>query len=176
MEQSSKPIETQMLVAFFDLTGYTRLAEQRSATDLFEIISQFFELVGDAVEKSGGTVVKFMGDAGLLVYSEERADDGVRALVALKKSADEWLEKKGIGCRMVIKCHFGPVVAGKIGSSKNKRFDVYGLTVNQAATLQSFGVSITPQLFRKLLPETRRLFKKHTPPVRYIPVEERHRE
>jgi hypothetical protein len=37
-------------------------------------------------------------------------------------------------------------------------------------------MALSPQAFRKLEPETRKLFKKHTPPVTYIPVEERHRD
>ena len=36
------------------------------------------------------------------------------------------------------------------------------------------GFTLTPQAFRQLNPDTRKLFKKHTPPVTYIPLEELH--
>lgn len=65
-------------------------------------------------------------------------------------------------------------MAGPIGTRNDKRLDVFGETVNIAAMLKANGIAITPQVFRKLEPETRKLFKKHTPPVTYIPVEERH--
>ena len=38
------------------------------------------------------------------------------------------------------------------------------------------GFAMTPEAFRKLGPETRKLFKKHTPPVVYIPIEQPHRD
>jgi hypothetical protein len=49
-------------------------------------------------------------------------------------------------------------------------------TVNIAATLKSNDLAITPQLFRRLNPDTRKLFKKHTPPITYIPVNESHQD
>ena len=73
-----------------------------------------------------------------------------------------------------VKVHFDPVICGPIGTRTDKRFDVYGYTVNTAATLKSNGFAMTPQVFRKLRADTRKLFKKHTPPIRYIPLESRH--
>ncbi|MHC4606673.1 MAG: adenylate/guanylate cyclase domain-containing protein [Planctomycetota bacterium] len=172
----SEPTDLDLLVAFFDLTGFAKFARKATSREAFDMLSDFFELVGDSVEESGGKVVKFIGDAGLVVYPEDRADEGVRALHALKAAADRWLAGRGLASRVHIKAHFGPVTCGPVGTRSEKRFDVYGETVNTAATLPSHGLSITPQAFRKLGPETRKLFKKHTPPVRYIPVEEGHRD
>jgi hypothetical protein len=42
--------------------------------------------------------------------------------------------------------------------------------------LKTQGFAITPEVFRKLTPETRKLFKKHTPPVTYIPIGHPHRD
>jgi len=67
------------------------------------------------------------------------------------------------------------VVTGLIGAHGNKQPDVYGETVNTAATMQSNGIAVSPQVFRLLSPAARKLFKKHTPPVTYIPVNEPHR-
>ena len=50
----------------------------------------------------------------------------------------------------------------------NGKIAAYGKTVNVAATLPSTGLAITPAVFRSLQPETRTLFKKHTPPISYI--------
>jgi len=58
----------------------------------------------------------------------------------------------------------------------DKRFDVFGHAVNIAALLTSDGLALTPQVFRRLTPQTRRHFKKHTPPISYISVEDRHRK
>jgi len=74
----------------------------------------------------------------------------------------------------IIKDHFGSAGAARRGTRTDKRFDVFGVTVNTAAELRPSGFAMTPQVFRKLDPESRRAFKKHTPPITYIPVDERH--
>jgi hypothetical protein len=40
--------------------------------------------------------------------------------------------------------------------------------VNVAAALPSSGLAVTPAVFRSLQAETRKLFKKHSPPISYI--------
>lgn len=82
----------------------------------------------------------------------------------------------GAQCRQIIKAHVGAVVSGALGTRTAKGFDVIGETVNTAATLPSHGLALTAELFRKLSPGTRKRFKKHTPPVRYIPLEESHQD
>jgi len=65
---------------------------------------------------------------------------------------------------------------GPLGTRDDKRRDVLGATVNTMFMLKTTGFAMTPEAFRKLAPETRKLFKKHTPPVVYIPTEQPHRD
>ncbi|MFT5090487.1 MAG: class 3 adenylate cyclase [Planctomycetota bacterium] len=131
---------------------------------------------GIAIERAGGVIVKFIGDAALVVFSEESVDAGVVALLELREEGDAWLSERGLHSQHIVKAHFGPVTCGPIGTRDDKRFDVFGETVNIAATLHSNGLACTPQLFRKLAADTRKYFKKHTPPITYIPLQERHRD
>ncbi len=101
------------------------------------------------------------------------ADLSLRRLQAV---GDAWLADHDTPCRHIIKAHVGPVYCGQVGTRMEKHFDVFGETVMTAALLPSHGLAITPQLFRQMGPSTRKLFKKHTPPVTYIPVEERHQD
>jgi len=176
MKNLAEPAEAELLVAFSDLTLFSRYAQTSSERELFETMASYFEFVGDVVEKAGGMLVKCIGDAALIAFTAERADEGVNALMTLREEGDRWLEGRGLPCRHVIKAHFGPVVCGPVGPKGDKRFDLYGKTVNVTALTKSFGLALTPQAFRKLEPETRKRFKKHTPPVTYIPVEADHRD
>jgi class 3 adenylate cyclase len=169
------PVPTSLLVAFYDLTRFRHAQEGRGDDEVFALMSWLAELAGDRVEAAGGRVIKFIGDAALIVFPEERADEGVHALVRLRAEADEGFVKAGWPCRMVVKVHFGPCVAGPIGTRGDKRFDIHGRTVSQAALLQSSGIALTPEAFRRLAPQTRKLLKRHTPPVRYIGLDEAHR-
>jgi class 3 adenylate cyclase len=106
----------------------------------------------------------------LAVFPEERVDHGVRALLALKRDTDEAMQAAGLPPRLIVKAHFGPVIAGPYGARGDARFDVLGVTVNTTARLESSGMSISADAFRKLTPPTRKLFQKHTSSIVYIPI------
>ena len=175
LKNLSTPTEANLLIAFSDLTLFARYARGKADPEIFETMAEYAEFVGETIEGAGGTVVKFIGDAVLIVFPEESVGKGVLALLALKKDGDKWMASRGLPCRHRIKAHLGPVTCGPFGTKTEKRFDLYGGAVNTAATLASHGLTITPQVFRKLGPEIRKHFKKHTPPITYIPVEESHR-
>ncbi|MBT5873387.1 MAG: adenylate/guanylate cyclase domain-containing protein [Candidatus Latescibacteria bacterium] len=168
------PQERELLVAFFDLTRFHHYCQNHSDLEITEMLDGYYELVGDIVEVAGGSVVKFIGDAGLLAFPDTDVNEGVVALKALKDTGDRWLKSHGVPCEAIIKAHFGSVQCARLGTRSDKRLDLMGLTVNTASLLSSRGIALTPQVFRKLDPATRKLFKKHTPPVTYIPVPERH--
>ena len=172
----NEPQEIDLLVAFFDLSGFARYARKRTNREVLDALSAYYELVGEHVESSGGTVVKFMGDAGLIVYPGELVDQGVLALKAAKAAGDAWWVRQDASSQAIYKLHFGPVYCAQIGTRTNKQFDIFGNTVNTTALLTSSGFAMTAQVFRRLSPETRKLFKKHTPPITYIPLEESHRD
>ena len=172
--QITSPQKINLVVAFCDLTQFGRFARSLSLEQGFAFLSEYYEFVGDIVEQSGGCVVKFMGDAMFVTYPEDNVDRAILSLRELKDSGDDWMKSRGASCKHVIKVHFGPVICGKVGTREDKRLDVFGQTVMTAATLPSRGFAMTPQAFRKLGQETRKLFKKHTPPITYMPVEARH--
>ena len=166
--------EINVLVGFFDLTKFLRFADRHTDQEVFSVLDTYYEFVGDLIEEAGGRIIKFMGDAGLIVFAETDVDQGVLALKRLLVQGDAWLAERGMTSRHIVKAHFGPVVAGPIGTKREKRFDVLGKTVNTAVRLKSNGLAITPQVLRKLDAKIRQQFKKHTPPITYIPITEPH--
>lgn len=172
LEQTSQ--EAELVVAFFDLTGFLKIVRGWSSQELIDFINDYYEYTGALVEQYNGRVVKFLGDAGLVTFLPEDADNAAKLLLALQTEGDKWLADRQLKSRHIIKAHYGPMVCGLFGTKDEKHFDVFGDTVNTAATLASNGLAITPQLFRQLSPEMRQAFKKHTPPITYIPVHEPH--
>ena len=176
LNEITSPTEMELVISFFDLTQYARFVKTLTPTEGFKFVSEYYEFAGDILERDGGIIVKFIGDAGLIAYPSDSADQAVLHLNELKNKGDEWLRIYGSNCRHIIKAHVGSVMCGQVGTKRVKRFDTFVETVNTAALLKSNGFAITPQLFRKLNSGTRKVFKKHTPPVTYIPIEERHRD
>ena len=167
--------EQELVIATFDLTGYFRFSRTRPEREVMNLTSDYYEFVGDIIADGGGTVIKFMGDAGLLIYPAAEADRAVNNLLQLKNDGDAWLAKRKVPCENIVKAHVGKVFCGPFGTRSEKRFDIFGMAVMDTFKLESHGLAISPELFRKLKPNTRKAFKKHTPPMTYIPVKERHR-
>lgn len=67
METYQKPHSVknqEMLITFFDLSGFARILQKYSSNEVFEMFSGYYEFVGDIVESSGGTIIKFIADSG----------------------------------------------------------------------------------------------------------------
>jgi class 3 adenylate cyclase len=172
---SSKPQEIDLLVGFFDLTRFHPYATSTPVLEVATLLSDYYELVGEIIEDSGGQVLKFMGDAALTVHSEADVDRGVLALLDLKTRGDAWLDERGVRSENRVTAHFGSVAAAAVGTKTDKRVDIFSEVVNVAVTMRSTGFAMSAQVFRKLSADTRKLFKKHTPPITYIPTDQRHR-
>ena len=161
---------TPLLIVFLDLTRFAAMSLRVEDSEIAETLDAFYHRVSSAIQSAGGTVVKFIGDAALVVFPEQAIDSGVRMLLELKPSVDRFMAERDWECRLNAKVHFGEAIAGQFGP--DKRFDVLGRAVNTAAVLKSVGVTLSAEAFRKLSPELRQRFKKHTPPITYIRLDD----
>jgi class 3 adenylate cyclase len=89
-------------VLFADLVGFTSASEERDAEDTRELLTRYFDTARQIVERYGGTVEKFIGDAVMAVWgapvaNEDDAERAVRAaleLVAAIPALDAALEAR----------------------------------------------------------------------------------
>jgi class 3 adenylate cyclase/tetratricopeptide (TPR) repeat protein len=75
-------------VLFADLVGFTTLAEGRDPEETRDLLTRYFDLARDVIERYGGTVEKFIGDAVMAVWGapvarENDAELAVRAALEL---------------------------------------------------------------------------------------------
>jgi class 3 adenylate cyclase/predicted ATPase len=71
-------------VMFADLVGFTTLAEGRDAEETRDLLTRYFDVARGVIERHGGTVEKFIGDAVMAVWGAPSAheDDAERAVRA----------------------------------------------------------------------------------------------
>jgi class 3 adenylate cyclase/DNA-binding winged helix-turn-helix (wHTH) protein len=71
-------------VLFCDVTASTALGEELDPEALFGVMSRYFEELGAIIERHGGTVAKFIGDAVMAVFGipHVHEDDALRAVRA----------------------------------------------------------------------------------------------
>jgi class 3 adenylate cyclase len=130
-----------VVVLFTDLVGWTRLAERLDPEPLQQFLESYYEICADAVQRHGGIVEKFIGDAVMAVFGAERSqeDDGLRALrSALRMRAEVARLMVAGNDRVVPAIHCG-IAAGEalVTHSAHAGVRIVGDVVNLAARLQS---------------------------------------
>ena len=75
-------------ILFADIVGHTAFSEDRDAEDVRELLSRYFDAARTVIERYGGTVEKFIGDAVMAVWGtpiaqEDDAERAVRAALDL---------------------------------------------------------------------------------------------
>ena len=124
-------------VLFVDLVGFTTRAEQTDPEEVREVQRSYFSAVAAEVERYGGTVEKYIGDAVMAIYGAPKAhdDDAARALyaaLAIRAAVAE----TGHGLEIRIGVNTGEVVGGAGSGPQEHEYTVTGDAVNVAARLQ----------------------------------------
>ena len=84
---------------FADLVGFTALGERQDAEDIDAALRAYFELARSVIERYGGAVEKFIGDAvvGLFGVPLAHEDDGERAVRAALEILARMRELPSVG-------------------------------------------------------------------------------
>jgi predicted ATPase/class 3 adenylate cyclase len=142
IEHPPQDTRKTVTVVFCDLKGSTSLGERLDTESLREVLAHYFARMKEVLERHGGTVEKYIGDAIMAVFGLPRAheDDALRAVRAADEmrrtlaEVNEELEKRwGVRLANRTGVNTGEVVAGDI--TQGQRL-VTGDTVNVAARLE----------------------------------------
>ncbi|MEO6857480.1 MAG: adenylate/guanylate cyclase domain-containing protein, partial [Solirubrobacteraceae bacterium] len=142
------PVAERRLVSvlFADLVGFTTLSEHRDPEEVRELLSHYFDRCRTLIERYGGTVEKFIGDAVMAVWGtpvarEDDAERAVRAALSLTQAVTLLGEEVGmpeLRVRAGVLTGNASVDVGAEGEGM-----VLGDTVNTASRLQSLALSGT---------------------------------
>ena len=58
-------------------------------------MDSFFERLTQLIESKKGLIVTFIGDAALIVFEENLAEQGILSLLNAKTDIDDWLQSEG---------------------------------------------------------------------------------
>tara|TARA_B100000085_G_scaffold231515_1_gene218389 strand:- start:218 stop:1411 length:1194 start_codon:yes stop_codon:yes gene_type:complete len=137
--------ETEIVIMFIDLRGFTKLSEQKLPYDVIHILNEYFRISGEAIEKNYGRVDKYIGD-GVMAIFDSNNDNKLNcknALIAAKQiskdmkkfnelSKDEFVEELKFGLGI----HIGNSIVGLIGHGQSISETAVGDTVNTASRLE----------------------------------------
>jgi adenylate cyclase len=128
--------ERDVAVLFVDLVGSTHLASTIPAAEVVNLLNEFFRVVVDTVNRHGGFVNKFQGDAALCIFGApiEHPDACGAALAASRELHDDLIRVLG-ETEFGIGVSAGRAIAGHIGAQARFEYTVIGDPVNEAARL-----------------------------------------
>ncbi len=127
-----------MSVLFVDVIGSTTLAAREPPERVVELLNRFFAAVVEVVERHGGLVNKFEGDAALCVFGAPVAqpDHAAAALAAARELHTRLAALRAdAGLEAAIGVSSGEAVAGHVGAESRFEYTVIGDPVNEAARL-----------------------------------------
>ena len=139
-------VSCDMTVMFADIRGFTSMSAEKTASEIVEMLNEYFELMVEIIFKYEGTLDKFVGDAVMVVWGAPVAhpDDPLRAvktaveMLATLDDLNRVRSNRGQPPLAVgVGINTGEGVAGYMGSTKKMEYTVIGNTVNVASRLCS---------------------------------------
>lgn len=133
---------------FSDLRNFTQWSETLPANEVLKMLNDYFEFVAAAVNARGGEILRFIGDAMLIVFpidavtgprsacnaAIDSAIDAQSTLASLnhrRRRHGQPAIEFGVGLNV------GEVVYGNVGAPDRLDFTVMGPAVNRTARLES---------------------------------------
>ncbi|MFC1743934.1 GAF domain-containing protein [Candidatus Riflebacteria bacterium] len=137
---------TNATVLFSDIRDFTAMTEEIGAQGTVSLLNEYFTIMVDCIQKQGGMLDKFIGDAIMAAFGipfphDDDEDRGVRAAISMLSDLMTWnSERISQGKKFVnmgIGLNTGAIVSGNIGSPKRMDYTMIGDAVNLASRLES---------------------------------------
>lgn len=128
-------------VVFADLSGFTSMSTNTDPEEVRALVDRCMSLLTEIIERFGGTVDKYIGDAvlalwGVPIACEDHAERAVRAALEMQRCALEHTTEFG-GLTLRIGVNTGELMFAPVGPEHQRQQTVIGDVVNIASRLQT---------------------------------------
>ena len=128
-------------VLFTDIEGFSTISEKLNPQELAQTLNEYFGVTSAVIDRYGGVITQFEGDAMLVTYNAVTADEdhalnAVRTAIGIQEAVDG--RTFGNGATLKTRCgiNTGDIMIGAIGAKNRLVFTVHGDSVNIAARLE----------------------------------------
>lgn len=135
----------KIVVMFSDIRDFTGFSEPLSAYDVMFVLNRYMHQMGDVIERNGGKIDNFIGDAILALFGTEGESDAplrsVKAALEMFDVVDKFKPYMnamyGRAFDIGVGLHYGEAVIGHIGSPSREKLTAIGDTVNVASRIEA---------------------------------------
>jgi len=145
----------ELTVLFSDIRSFTTISESMDAQSLSELLNEYLTPMTNIIQKSRGTIDKYIGDAvmafwGAPIREPDHARLAIGAAMDMLKvlpELNETFKARGWpGLRIGIGLNTGKMRVGDMGSEFRKAYTVMGDAVNLGSRLEGLTKSYSVQL------------------------------
>ena len=130
--------ERDTAILRLDIESFSSFAAEHDPKQVIESLDEYLSAASEIVADCGGVTISFTGDGLLATFNNPvEVNAPLRSASDAAHAIRRQLSTSRFACRIGLS--YGPVVAGRIGSSSRQAFTVYGEAVNIAARLQDHG-------------------------------------
>ena len=141
------PRTREASLIFADIEGFTHISESLTPSQVIDLMNSFFGAATGIVDKHGGVVINYIGDALIASFNAPLpvVDYPARAIAAAREilSLVSAREFEGHRLRLRIGIATGSVAAGTVGGAARQTYTLYGDTVNLAQRLEQLNKEFT---------------------------------
>jgi class 3 adenylate cyclase len=138
--------EAVVSILFCDIRSFTGFSERALPYDVIHILNRYFETIGDAIDRNGGYIDKYMGDGIMAIFGLDRDLHDEPACLAVRAARDMVLSLDDFNrylksrynheFRIGIGIHTGTAIVGSLGFHKKMEYTALGDTVNTASRIE----------------------------------------
>jgi class 3 adenylate cyclase len=129
-------------IMFADIRGFTSFSENRDPSDVVDAINIYFGFASASIQRHGGIVDKYMGDAVMAHFNSPLLPTESHAWLAVKSAWDtlelmqDYNDSHDEGLAFGIGVNTGIALAGNVGGKERMEYTLIGDAVNLAKRLQ----------------------------------------
>lgn len=141
-EQGSlAPVTRTATILFSDIEGFSSIGERMQPGGLIELLNEYFAALIEPIERHGGVIHQFQGDAILATFNlpienRRHALNAVRAGLEIQSLVRGHLFGEGVRLLTRVGINTGQIVGGTVGGTGRLGYTVHGDAVNLAARVE----------------------------------------
>ena len=128
-------------VLFTDIEGFSTISERIGPEAVMSTLNEYFAAVSEVIDRHGGVITQFQGDAMLIAFNTvtpdaDHAANAVRTAIAIQDATADRTFGDGVAFRTRCGINTGDMVTGAVGAEDRLILTVHGDEVNISARLE----------------------------------------